>query len=68
MKQFNLIAKITISTYTTIEAETLEEAMKLAGERSDMMSISSNNADTPNKVWMIDELDGTPYEIESEDE
>jgi hypothetical protein len=67
MKEFNLTAKITITAFTTIEAESLEEAIKLANERQDMMSIASNNGDTPDVSWMIEELDGVPYDIKSEE-
>jgi len=68
MKKFELTAKITITAFTTIEAETLEEAIEKANNRHDMMSIASNNADTPDDVWMIEELDGMPYEIKAENE
>lgn len=68
MKKFELTAKITITAFTTIEAETLEEAIEKANNRYDMMSIASNNADTPDDVWMIEELDGMPYEIKAENE
>ena len=63
MKEFELTAKITITTYTTVEAETLQEAISIAEERTDMMSIVTNNGDYPEVCWVVDELDGTPYEI-----
>lgn len=67
MAKFNLVGVVTVSTYTTIEADSLEEALELAERRHDMMHISSNNADSPEDVWMIDEIDGTPYKIKLED-
>ena len=67
MEKFNLVAKITISAFTSVKAETLEKAIQLANERKDMMSIASNNGDTPDEVWMIEELDGTPYDIIGEE-
>lgn len=66
MKDYNLTAKITITTFTTVRAESLEEAIKIAEERDDKMFISSNNGDSPKDCWMIEELDGTPYEIQEE--
>ena len=63
MQEFNLTAKLTITTFTTVEAKTLEEAIEIAEQRTDMMSVSSNNGDSPIDVWMIEDLDGTPYEI-----
>ena len=44
-----------------------EEALKLAEKRDDKMFISSNNGDTAEDVWMVDELDGDPYELSIED-
>jgi len=64
--EFQLAAKMTISVYTKVEAETLEEAIKIAEERQDYMSIVSNNGDSEDDTWMVDELDGTPYEIHAE--
>lgn len=66
MKQFKLTAKIVISTYTTVEAETLEEALEIAEQRADMMQITSNNGDSEEECWMVDELDGTPSEIQEQ--
>ena len=64
--EFQLAAKMTISVYTKVEAETLEEAIKIAEERQDYMSIISNNGDSEDDTWMVDELDGTPYDIHAE--
>ena len=63
MKKFTIEAMITVSAYTEVEAENVEEAIKIAEARTDMMSISSNNGDEPNTVWMIEELDGTPFNL-----
>lgn len=61
--EFLLTAKMTISVYTKVEADTIEEAIKIADKRTDYMSITSNNGDSEDEVWMVDELDGTPYDI-----
>jgi len=63
MKKFTLSGKMTITVHTTIKAKSIEEAIKLADERTDYMSLSSNNGDSEDEVWMAEELDGTPYEI-----
>ena len=65
MKTFKLTAKITISVYTDIEAETIEEAIRISNEK-ELMSIVNNGFDTPENAWMADELDGSPYNIREE--
>jgi predicted metal-dependent TIM-barrel fold hydrolase len=62
MKNFKLTAEITISLYTEVEAETLEEAIAIAEER-DLMAIVGTGGDTKNDTWMADELDGMPKNI-----
>ena len=63
MREFILSAKVTISVYTKVEAETLEEAIEIAIEERQMMNIVSNGGDTEDCNWMCDELDGEPYDI-----
>ena len=65
MKEFLISAKVTISVYTKVESETLEEAISIAEERMPM-SIVSNGSDNENENWMVDEIDGTPYELHEE--
>lgn len=62
MKTFTISANVTISTYTKVEADTLEEAIKMASER-DFMEIPYNNYHTEDEFWMVDEIDGTPYDL-----
>ena len=66
MKKFELVAKITISVYTTVMAKSKEEAIEIAEQRDDMMSISCNNGETPETSWIADCLDGVPFDIEIE--
>lgn len=55
---------VTISIYTEVEAETEENAIQIAEERSLMqIPMSSESA---NEVWMAGELDGTPQNITAE--
>jgi hypothetical protein len=68
MTQFNLTAKITITAFTTVWADTLKEAIEIANDRADMMSIATNNGDEPDEVWMVEDLDGVPYDIKIESE
>ena len=67
-KSFNIYGKVTVTTFTTVEAENAEEALKLASKRRGMMSVTSNNGDFADNVWKIEELDGEPYEIKIEED
>lgn len=62
MKTFELTATFTISGYTKVEAETLEEAIEIADNRP-TMGIVTSGADTEDDSWMIDEIDGEPENI-----
>ena len=62
MKTFNLCARIVVSAYTTVEANTLEEAIEIAKNRPNMQ-ILHTGGDNADENWMIDELDGTPSNI-----
>lgn len=59
MRHFLLTARVTISVYTKVEAETLEEAIRIAGER-DLMPVVHSGGETAEDTWMCDELDGVP--------
>jgi hypothetical protein len=63
MNNFLLTAKVTISVYTEVEAETLKEAMRIAEER-DLMPVIHSGGQTAEDTWMCDELDGVPEYIE----
>ena len=62
MKEFLISAKVTISVYTKVKAETLEEAIEIANDRTPM-AIIANGGDNECDNWMADEIDGTPYEL-----
>lgn len=60
--KFNLSAKVTVSTYTTIEAETLEEAISISGDRD--VAIGGNcSGESENYSWIVEEIDGEPKGI-----
>ena len=61
-RQFLISAKVTIGIYTKVKAETPEEAIKIAKDRTPM-SIISNGGDNETENWMVDEIDGTPYDL-----
>jgi len=63
MQEFKLSAKVTVSVYTTILADTLEEAISIAENDRQMMTITTNNGDEETDCWVCEELDGTPFDI-----
>ncbi len=63
--KYNLTAQMTISIYTEVEADSLEEAIEIAKDR-DYMSIVKNGGDSEEDFWMCDELDGYPKNITEE--
>ena len=65
MEIFNLTAEVTISVYTKVEANTLEEAIKIAENRS--IERSDFRDDNAYDSWVSDEYDGEVMNI-SQDE
>ena len=65
MAKFNLEAKITISVHTVVEANSIEDAIKIAEQRDDILHSTYQNGD-PNKHWIVDEFDGLPMDIHLE--
>jgi|TARA_R110000851_G_scaffold226338_1_gene379028 hypothetical protein len=63
MKKFNLSGTVTISIYTEVEAENLEEAKEIAESRR---IEASRWGDKTQKqyVWLSDEYDGDIMDIE----
>lgn len=63
MPIFNLCAHVTVSAYTEVEADTLEEAIAEASQRG--VDHASHGAD-PKQVWTVNDLDGEPCNIRAE--
>ena len=64
MKEFELTAKVTISVYTKVIAETEQEAIEIAKNERTPMAIVANGGDNELNNWMSDEIDGEPFDIE----
>lgn len=64
MKTFRLTAPITVTAYTEVEAETLEEAIKIACDRSAVVG-GSGSGYSADEHWIVDDADGEvdPKEI-----
>lgn len=62
-KIFKLNGLVTVSVYTEVEAETLEEAIEIAQQR-DIEKYHWGNNGQKKEVWVNDEYDGEVQEIE----
>ena len=62
MTKFKLTGLVTISVYTEVEAETLEEAIEIA-EKREIEHSEYNIEDQVKEVWVSGEYDGVVVEI-----
>jgi hypothetical protein len=62
-KIFKLSGTVTISVYTEVEADTLEQAVEIAKER-DIEQSYWHQVDQSKGVWVNDEYDGEVQQIE----
>ena len=62
MKTFELSANVTISVYTKVEADTLEQAIAIANDRS-LMQIVHDGTQDELEEWVCDELDGETQDV-----
>ena len=62
MTKFNLSAHVTVSAYTVVEADTLEAAMEIAGQRQVVIG-GMNTGEDPEESWIIEDADGSPENI-----
>lgn len=66
MPTFKLSANVTVSAYTTVEAPSLEDAIKLAEDREVVIG-GANSGETEEENWIIDDADGTAQNIHVSD-
>lgn len=64
MKTFHLAGTVTVSAYTTVEADTLEEAIRIAEHRPVEFAGGPHRR---SEWWLVEDIDGSPTEIEAED-
>jgi len=62
MRTFKLEGKVTISIYTEVEAENLEEAIEIANDRQIEKSHWGDKSQSK-EAWVNDEYDGEPQNI-----
>ncbi len=63
MAKFSFVGSVTVSCYTDVEADTLEEALEIAEERADYIDKSSWRDLRVSDMWLVDDFDGTVQEI-----
>ncbi len=68
MAKFNLSAVVTISVSTTVEADTLEEAIEIAGRRTIEVAQNSDMETQMESVWISEEFDGEVQRIHQYEE
>lgn len=60
-RRFRVVAEVTISVHTDVEAETEEQAKELAGQRGMMHLCWSCSSESASDQWVTSgELDGDP--------
>jgi hypothetical protein len=65
MREYLISAKVTVSVYTKVNAETLEEAIEIANDRTPM-AIIANGGDNEEENWMLNEIDGEPFDLQEQ--
>lgn len=63
MPEYGLVAHVTVSAFTTVEADSLEEAIAIAEQRDVRMGGINSGADE-NESWIVEEIDGEADKIE----
>jgi len=66
MAKFMMSAAVTVSAYTEVEADSLEEAIEIARDRNCELGFNGCGYE-PNDYWIIDSADGMPTEINGEE-
>lgn len=64
MKKFNLSGTVTVSVFTVVEANSLEEAIEIAQERH-IEAAEYNSKDQAETVWVNEEYDGEVQKIQN---
>ena len=62
MPKFELSCSVTVSAYTTVEAETLEKAIQIAEGRQVVLG-GPGCGESEDESWIIEEADGSPADI-----
>ena len=60
MAKFQLSAKVTVSAFTEVHADTLEDAIRIATSRHVALE---GDGSLPGESWIIEEADGSAKDI-----
>lgn len=63
--KFNLVCQVTVSAQTVVEAESLDDALKIARDREVVISTGHDGAEVTEQ-WLVEEADGSPCDISHE--
>jgi hypothetical protein len=58
MARWFLTGEVTVSAFTYVEADTLEEAKTIAKDRDAELTFNGSGSDE-NETWLVEEVDGT---------
>ena len=61
--KYRLTGQVTVSVYTEVEADSLEEALEIAEERSEEIDKSSWRDHRVTDMWLCDDFDGMVQDI-----
>jgi len=61
MATFELTCVVTVSAYTVVEADTLEDALEIAKDRD--VVLGGFGGEDENEEWIIGDADGEPENI-----
>lgn len=66
-EKYTLSAHITVSAYTVVEADSLEEAVAASKEREVDTDFGGGVRPDHNTSWVVSAIDGEPHNIRAED-
>lgn len=65
--KYILSAAVTVSAYTKIEADSLDEAIERARDREVVLHYNGSGTD-PEEEWCVESADGEPMDITGEED
>ncbi len=66
MAEFLFHAEVTVSAFTVVEADSLEEATRIAKDRDDVVLGGIQSGAEETEQWVIEDADGFPNNIRYE--
>jgi hypothetical protein len=66
MSTYIVFASVTVSAYTTVEADSEAEAIKIADNRSVELSTSFGPTEQSRDSFVVEEADGEPFDLRAE--